>query len=47
MYGLDWELLGGVEKSGFLREGRAGLDDVAYGTLSMTYGLAACCCSGP
>ena len=24
MYGLDWELLGGVEKSGFLREGRAG-----------------------
>lgn len=21
---LDWELLGGVEKSGFLREGRAG-----------------------
>lgn len=25
MYGLDWELLGGVEKSGFLSEGRAGV----------------------
>lgn len=23
MHSLDWELLGGVEKSGFLREGRS------------------------
>ena len=27
VYRLDWELLGGVEKSGFLREGRAGREE--------------------